>query len=214
MTQLPIFGSLKAISSLNREQSQSPLPRHHVILVACIAVASTPGRENARASLCGRLSVWNRTAPDRRHLLPVATTNWSCSVFKSWIPDTHCPFQWKWQVLHNYDISMLQQVDMFFNGIAWWRFRLCSSRSSLMSRWCNVPLVREFQMWRHRYKQRDSHWFQGRQMRFSWMWSTFSWKYSIIYPSRLLSANVMIPTLRLFVKSTRSIFYLKCHWYG
>ena len=52
-----------------------PLPCHHVInLGGKIAVASTPGRKNARASFCGRLSVWNRTAPDRRHLLPVATT--------------------------------------------------------------------------------------------------------------------------------------------
>ena len=33
-----------------------------------------PRRENACASFCGRLSMWNRTAPDRRHLLPVATT--------------------------------------------------------------------------------------------------------------------------------------------
>ena len=30
----------------------------------------------------------------------------------------HCPFQWKWQVLHNYDISVLQQVGMFFDGVA------------------------------------------------------------------------------------------------
>ena len=33
-----------------------------------------PGRENARASFCGRLGMWNRTAPDRHHLLPLATT--------------------------------------------------------------------------------------------------------------------------------------------
>ena len=37
---------------------------HHVISVASIGVASTPGRKNARASFCGRLGVWNRTAPD------------------------------------------------------------------------------------------------------------------------------------------------------
>ena len=60
--QLPIFCSLKSIWSLNREQPQSPLPRHHVILGESIAVAPTPGRENARASFCRRLSVWNRTA--------------------------------------------------------------------------------------------------------------------------------------------------------
>ena len=43
-------------------------------LVASIAVASIPVQENAHASFCRRLSVWNRTAPDQRHLLPVATT--------------------------------------------------------------------------------------------------------------------------------------------
>ena len=37
---------------------------------------------------------------------------------KTWISDVHCPFQWKWQVLQNYDISVLQQVGMFFDGIA------------------------------------------------------------------------------------------------
>ena len=40
--------------------------------------------------------------------------SWSCGVFKSWISDAHCPFQWKWQVLRDYDISVLQQVGMFF----------------------------------------------------------------------------------------------------
>ena len=49
---------------------------------------------------------------------PWRQRSWSCSVFKSWISDAHCPFQWKWQVLHNYDISVLQQVGMFFDGIA------------------------------------------------------------------------------------------------
>ena len=43
----------------------------------------------------------------------------SCGMFESWISDAHCPFQWKWQVLHNYDISVLQQVSMFFDGIAY-----------------------------------------------------------------------------------------------
>ena len=73
-SQLPLFCSLKTIKSLNREQPQSPLPCYHVILVASVVIAFTPGRENVRAGFCGRLSVWNRTAPDRRHLIPVATT--------------------------------------------------------------------------------------------------------------------------------------------
>ena len=38
-------------------------------LGARIAVASTPCLENARATFCGRQSVWNRTEPDQRHLL-------------------------------------------------------------------------------------------------------------------------------------------------
>ena len=59
---------------------------------------------------------------------------------------------------------------------AWWRFGLCSSGSSLVSRWRDDPLVREFQMRRRRCKQRDPYWFQGRQMRFWWMLSTISWK--------------------------------------
>ena len=49
---------------------------------------------------------------------PWRQRSWSCGVFQSWILDAHCPSQWKWQVLHNYDISMLQQVGMFFDGIA------------------------------------------------------------------------------------------------
>ena len=113
---------IKSNLKFNREQPQPLLPCHHVILVASIAVASTPGRENARASFYGRLSLWNRTAPERRHLFPVATClvqrNRSCGVLKSWMSDAHWPFQWKWQVLHNCDISVLQQFGMFFDGIA------------------------------------------------------------------------------------------------
>ena len=49
---------------------------------------------------------------------PWRQRSWSCGVFTSWISDAHSPFQWKWQVLRNYDISVLQQVGMFFDGIA------------------------------------------------------------------------------------------------
>ena len=49
---------------------------------------------------------------------------------------------------------------------AWWRYGLCSSGSSLVSRWRDAPLVREFQMWRHWCKQIDLYRFQGRQMCF------------------------------------------------
>ena len=50
---------------------------------------------------------------------PWRQRSWSCGVFKSWVSVAHCPFQWKWQVLHNYDISVFQQVGMFFDGIAY-----------------------------------------------------------------------------------------------
>ena len=43
----------------------------------------------------------------------------SCGVFKSWISVAHCPFQWKWRVLHIRYISVLEQVGMSFNGIAY-----------------------------------------------------------------------------------------------
>ena len=121
---------------------------------------------------------------------PWRQRSWSCDVFQSWISDAHCPFQWKWQVIHNYDISVHQQVGMFFNGIAClMKIGLYSSGSSLTSRWRDVTLVREFQMWCRRCKQIDLRWFQGRLMRFWWMWSTISWKYFIIYPVRLFSTS-------------------------
>ena len=100
---------------------------------------------------------------------------------------------WKLQVLHSYDISMLQQVGMFFDGIAclmkvWPLFKpRGSSGSSLMSRLHDALLVCDFQIWRCRCKQIDLHWFQGRQMHFWWMWSTISWTNVIIYQVRLFS---------------------------
>ena len=72
---------------------------------------------------------------------PWRQQSWSCGVFKSWISDAHCPFQWKWQVLHNYDISVLQQVGMFFDGIACLMKVWPSSGGSLVSRWRDAPLV-------------------------------------------------------------------------
>ena len=42
----------------------------------------------------------------------------SCGVFKSWISVAHCPFEWKWWVLHIWYIFILEQVGMSFNGIS------------------------------------------------------------------------------------------------
>ena len=49
----------------------------------------------------------------------IACMTTSCGVFKSWISVAHCPFQRKWRVLHIRYISVLEQVGMSFNGIAY-----------------------------------------------------------------------------------------------
>ena len=82
-------------------------------------VASTPGHENARASFFA--GDWACEIELRQIgviCYPWQQRRWSCGVFTSWISDAHCPFQWKWQVLHNYDIFVLQQVGIYFDWIA------------------------------------------------------------------------------------------------
>ena len=93
------------------------LPCHHVILVASIAVAPSPGRESARASFCGKQSV----LVELHQSGVIAWRPWhrrSCGVFKSWISVAHCPFERKRRVLHIWYISVLEQVGMSINGIA------------------------------------------------------------------------------------------------
>ena len=43
----------------------------------------------------------------------------SHGVFQNGISVVRCPFQWKWQVWYNCDISFLEQVDIYFNGITY-----------------------------------------------------------------------------------------------
>ena len=97
---------------------------------------------------------------------PWRQRSWSCGVFKSWISDAHCPFQWKWQVLHNYNIFVLQQVGMFCRwdrlldeGLAFVQAGVPSCPDDVTLRSC----MHEFPMWPRRCKQIDPHWFQGRQ---------------------------------------------------
>ena len=95
--------------------------RCHVTTLSWRQVSQSPPPPVTKMRMpvfCGRLGVWNQTAPDRVICYPWRQRSWSCGVFTSWIPYAHCPFQWKWQFLHNYDISVLQQVGMFFDGIA------------------------------------------------------------------------------------------------
>ena len=116
---LPILCSLKAIQSLNREQLQYPLLCHHVILMASIAVPSTPW---SRKCAC-QFFAEDWACEIELHqtgviCFPLRQRSWSCGVFKSWISDANCSSQWKWQGVHHYDTSVLQQIGMFFNGIA------------------------------------------------------------------------------------------------
>ena len=67
----------------------------------------------------GRLEkTWNRNCARSASSASRGDSEIGHAVFKSWISYAHCPFQWTWQVLHNYDISVLQQVGMFLNGMA------------------------------------------------------------------------------------------------
>ena len=95
LTSTPEFvlSPRRAIVSLNGEQSQSALPCHHVILVANIAIAPTPGRESSRASFLGTQSVLVEL--HQSGVIAWRQRRRSCGVFKSWISVAHCPFQWK-----------------------------------------------------------------------------------------------------------------------
>ena len=67
---------------------------------------------------------------------PWRQRSWSCGVFKSWISDAHCPFQWKCKFYTTMIYPCFIRLVCFLMGSpAWWRFGLCSSRSSLVSRW-------------------------------------------------------------------------------
>ena len=148
-----------------RQVSQSPPPP---VTKMCMPVC------------CGRLGMWNRTAPDQHHLLPVATTKliMRC-VYKL---DFRCTLSFPMKITSSTQLWYIRASAgryVFMGSPSWWRFGLCSSGSSLVSRWRDMILrscTREFQMWHRRCKQIDPHWFQGRQMRFWWMLSTISWK--------------------------------------
>ena len=147
-----------------RQASQSPPP---------------PVMKMRVPDFCGRLGVWNRTAPDRRHLLPVATTKLIM----------RCVYKLNFRCTLSFPMKITSSTQLWY---------ICASAGRYVFRWdrlldeglsfvqAGVPsclddvtlrsCTREFQMWRRRCKQIDPHWFQGRQMRFWWMLSTISWK--------------------------------------
>ena len=117
----------------------APGDHEGVIVAASIAVASTPGQVLV---FCGRLGVWNRTAPDRRHLLPVATTKliMRCVYKLNFRCTLSFPMKMTSSTQQHYP-CFSRSVCFLMGSPAWWRFGLCSSRSSLVSRWRDAPLV-------------------------------------------------------------------------
>ena len=128
---------------------------------------------------CGRLGVWNRTAPDRRHLLPVATMKLIM----------RCVYKLNFRCTLSFPLKMTGSTQLWFIRASVGRYvfrwdRLLDEGLAFVQ--VGVPLCLddapfrsctcEFQMWRRRCNQIDPHWFQGRQMRFWWMLSTISWK--------------------------------------
>ena len=127
--------------------------------------------------------------------IPWRQRSWSCGVIKSWISDAHCPCQWIYEYGKFYTTMIYmcfsRSVCFSMGSPAWWRFTLSSSGSTLVSRWRDAPLVREFQMWRSRCKQIDLHWFQGVKCVSVECARPYSEKNSIVYQVRLFStANI------------------------
>ena len=134
-------------------------------------------RKCACQCFCGRLGVWNRTAPDQRHLLPVATTKLIM----------RCVYKLNFRCTLSFPMKMTSSTQLWYirASAGWYVFRwdrlldeaLAFVQAGVPSWHFDVTLRScEFQMWRRRCKQIDPHWFQGRQMRFWWMLSTISWK--------------------------------------
>ena len=126
-----------------------------------------------------RLGVWNRTAPDRSHLIHVATTKlmMRCVYKLNFICTLSFPMKMTsstqlWYIRASAGRYVFRWARMLDEGLAFVQAGVpsCPDDAPLRS------YTREFQMWRRRCKQIDPHWFQGYQIRFWWMLSTISWK--------------------------------------
>ena len=138
--------------------------------------------------------LWHETERVHRTAPRLALSAWqhrcsSCGVFNSWLSVAHSPFLQKWRVLHKYVISVPQQVRMSFNGIANFvqaGVPLCSddaTHRSCTNFNCDVAYIH----W-------DSHWFQGRKMRFYGMYPLMSRKSFIKFSIRLICQHAVYNT--------------------
>ena len=122
-------------------------PRCHVTTLSWRQVSQSPPPPVTKMRVLvfrGRLGVWNRTAPDRRHINATRGDN---------EVDHAVCLQAEFQmhaVLSNendkFYTTMIypcfsRSVCFSMGSPAWWRFGLCSSGSSLVSRWRDAPLV-------------------------------------------------------------------------
>ena len=156
--------------------------RYHVTTLSWRQVSQSPPppvTEMRVLVFCGRLGVWNRTAPDRRYLLPVATTKliMRCVYKLNFICTLSFPMKMTsstqlWYIRASAGRYVFQWDRLLDEGLAFVQAGVPSSPDDVALR----SWTCEFQMWRRRCKQIDPNWFQGRQMRFWWMLSTISWK--------------------------------------
>ena len=109
---------------------------------------------------CGRLGVWNRTAPDRRHLLPVATTKLIM----------RCVYKLNFRCTLSFPMKITSSTQLWYIGASAGRYVFLWDRllgEGLAFVQAGVPscpddvmlcsCTREFQMWRRRCKQIDPH---------------------------------------------------------
>ena len=122
----------------------------------------------------------NQTAPERRHPLTTMTTS---SIITLW-----CVQRLNFCGTLSFQTKMTSYSRMVYihawtgRYVFWWDLLFDEGLASVQAGvpsydalWRDAPLMPEFQMWGHRCKQRDSHWFQVRKMRFCGIWSTMFW---------------------------------------
>ena len=111
---------------MNREQSQSALPCHHVISVASIAATPTPGRESARASYLQETMCQSNCTRVASSLGDNVVDHMVC--LKSWLlwhtglSNENCGF-------YRYDIHpyLNRSVCLLMGSPTWWGFSFCLS---------------------------------------------------------------------------------------
>ena len=114
------------ISMFLNKKSKLKLESREIVVSVAMSPRNLGGKyrchPHSRWRKCTRQFFFSGTRACQSNCIRVASSlAWRqhCGVFKSWISVAHCPFQRKWRVLHMRYISVLEQVGMYFNGIAY-----------------------------------------------------------------------------------------------